>query len=287
MKDKIKKYVDHLFVDINDTKQLRELKEEISANLLEKINDLVASGKSENEAFDKAVSGLGDMGELVENLKKVSDEKYQGNGSNSVVLDKKHIIAYIAASAIFLFGVMTAGIVYLQRKNLMDTTGTLMPFFMISVELFLYFGLTQETNDSYGMKPRRALLYCLATGILLFGIFSTGYVYFAGNKLFEVLAASMPFVIISAIIYLYLGLTEKDRSKMDAAWQKQWVQYYSDPQSSMLRGTISGALWIFTIAAFFLIGFIISWKYSWIVFIIATGCELIIESIFMSKRQKQ
>lgn len=77
MKDKIKKYVDNLFLDIYDTKQLGELKEEISANLLEKINDLVANGNSEEEAFKKAVSSLGDMDELVENLKKASMEKFE------------------------------------------------------------------------------------------------------------------------------------------------------------------------------------------------------------------
>lgn len=32
-----------------------------------------------------------------------------------------------------------------------------MPFLMVSVVLFMYFGLTQETEQSYGMKGKRAL----------------------------------------------------------------------------------------------------------------------------------
>jgi len=284
VKERIKKYVDNLFADIYDTKQLSELKEEISANLLEKINDLRASGMKEDEAFNEAVSSLGNMDELVENLKKASKEKFEDDFFNTTPLDKKHIIAYIVATAALLFGAITAGIVYLQNKNMMATLGTLMPFTMVSILLFMYFGLTQETKYSYGMRPRRALLYCLATELLLFGAFSTGFVYFSGQELFSVLATSMPFLITSVILFIYLGLTEKNRRKMDESWQKQWIQYYSDPKSMMVRGNISGAIWIFGIAAFFLIGFTIGWKFSWIVFIVATGCEVLVEGFFMTKR---
>lgn len=276
--------MDNLFADIYDTKQLSELKEEISANLLEKINDLRASGMKEDEAFNEAVSSLGNMDELVENLKKASKEKFEDDFFNTTPLDKKHIIAYIVATAALLFGAITAGIVYLQNKNMMATLGTLMPFTMVSILLFMYFGLTQETKYSYGMRPRRALLYCLATELLLFGAFSTGFVYFSGQELFSVLATSMPFLITSVILFIYLGLTEKNRRKMDESWQKQWIQYYSDPKSMMVRGNISGAIWIFGIAAFFLIGFTIGWKFSWIVFIVATGCEVLVEGFFMTKR---
>jgi hypothetical protein len=285
VKERIKKYVDNLFADIYDTKQLRELKEEISANLLEKINDLRASGMKEDEAFNEAVSSLGNMDELVENLKKASNEKFEDDIFNTTPLDKKHIIAYIVAAVALLFGVMSAGIVYLQDKNMMATLGTLMPFTMVSILLFMYFGLTQETKYSYGMRPRRALLYCLATESIVFGGFSTGFVYFSGQELFSVLATSMPFLIISVVLFIYLGLTEKNRRKMNEAWQKQWIQYYSDPQSMMVRGNVSGAIWIFSFAAFLLIGFTIGWKFSWIVFIVAIGFEVLIESFFMTKRR--
>ena len=95
----------------------------------------------------------------------------------------------------------------------------------------------------------------------------------------------MPFVIPSAVIFIYLGLTEKSRSKMNDAWQKQWIEYYSNPRSMMIRGNISGALWIFTFAAFLILGFTIGWRYSWIVFIIAVGFEILIESYFMTKKK--
>lgn len=285
MKDKIKKYVDDLFSDIYETKQLRELKEEVSANLLDKISDFVKSGYSEDDAFKKAVSSLGDMNELVESLKRASKEKFKKELFKTQPLDKKHVIGYVTASAILLFGMMVAGIVYLQMRDLLTTTGTLMPFFIVSVALFVYFGLTQETLTDYGMKGKRAFAYSLASAVLLFGIFVTGIVYFEGNELFEVLAAFMPFFIPSTVVFIYLGLTEKSRSKMDSEWLNQWVEYYSNPESMMLHGNISGALWIFTLAAFILIGLTLGWKYSWIVFIFAVGFQLLIEAFFAAKRK--
>ena len=95
----------------------------------------------------------------------------------------------------------------------------------------------------------------------------------------------MPFVIVAAIMFVYLGLTEKSRTKMDSEWAKQWIDYYSDPQSYIVYGSISGALWIFGIGAFFLVGFKWGWRYSWIVFVVAIGCQLLIEAYSAAKRK--
>lgn len=141
-------------------------------------------------------------------------------------------------------------------------------------------GLTQETEWDYGMSHKRALFYSLASEILLFGIIASGVEYFQGQSLLVVFSTLMPFIIISAIIYAYLGLTEKSRSKMDSDWAKHWVEYYSNPQTAMLRGAISGALWIFSFAAFFILGYTWTWRFSWIVFVVAISCESLIEAFF-------
>jgi cobalamin synthase len=279
--------VDSLFSDIYETKQLKELKEEVSVNLMEKINDYTANGESKESAFEKAKEELGDMSELIESLKKVSSEKKEDNGMNNLGLDRKHILGYLTASTILLFGLMTSGILYLQNKDIERTAIALMPFFIISVALYVYFGLTQETPQDYGMSSKRAIAYSLATALILLGIFAAGFMYFSGEELFTVLATLMPFALPSGVIYIYLGLTEKSRRKMDSAWQKQWVDYYSNPETMMVRGNISGALWIFAIAVFLLVGFLISWKYSWIVFIFAIGFEVLIEAYFSATKKNK
>ncbi len=285
MKDKVKKHLDDLFADVYDTKQLRELKEEISANLLEKINDLIAKGNSEDAAIKKAVSSLGDMSELVESLKKASERRLKQDMFDSQPIDRKHVIGYVVASAVLLFGIMLAGIVYLQHKGLWPALGYLMPFILVAAPIYIFMGLTQETTHEYGMNSKRALTYSVASEILLMGAAAAGIEYFLGQRLLLIFSTLMPFVIISAIIFIYLGLTEKSRTKMDSEWVQQWINYYSNPQTAMVHGTLSGALWIFSFAAFFLVAFIWGWKFSWLVFIFAIGFQVLMEAYIAAKKK--
>ena len=283
MRDRVKKYVDNLFSGIYETKELNELKEEISSNLLEKIKDFIDDGYSENEAFNKAISDLGNMSELVEGLKKASERKAYEDMYKKQPINKKHVIGYILASAILLFGIMVSGITYFDAKDLLSAIGTLMPLLIVSVGIFVYFGLTQETKQNYGMIKKRAMAYSLATMVLLLGIFLASLSFLTRIELSRVLGTLMVFVIPSVIVFIYLGLTEKSRSKVN--WEKQWIEYYSDPKTMMIHGNISGALWIFTFGAIPLVGFKLGWKYAWIPFVAAIGTQLIIEAIFASKKK--
>lgn len=286
MKAKIKQHVDGLFSGVYETKQLRELKEEISSNLLEKINDLIARGADPDMAFHHAVTELGDMNELVDSLKEAPEARLMKDASMQSFIDKSHVIGYLTASVILLIGLLAGSYVYLQGGRLLVALGYLAPFLLLSTPIFIYFGLTQETPHDYGMSTKRALTYSMASEIFLLGVVASAIEYIQGHGLAITLITFGPFIIVSAIIFIYLGLTESSRRKMGTQWQREWVNYYSDPHTAMVRGSISGALWIFSVAMFFFIGFAWSWKYSWIVFVIAVGCEPLIEAYFASKRRQ-
>ncbi|MDF2505978.1 permease prefix domain 1-containing protein [Clostridium sp.] len=69
MYEKFRKKLDELFENAPETNRARELKEELLANLIDKYNDLIASGKAEEEAFNIAMSSIGDVDELIRGLK--------------------------------------------------------------------------------------------------------------------------------------------------------------------------------------------------------------------------
>ena len=46
MNEKLKKYIDYIFENAPKTKEALDLKEELTADLTEKYNDLLAEGKS-------------------------------------------------------------------------------------------------------------------------------------------------------------------------------------------------------------------------------------------------
>lgn len=66
MKQKLTEYVDALFRSAALTVRNAELKEEILQNTLEKYDDLIADGKTPDEAYQAAVDGIGDISQLIE-----------------------------------------------------------------------------------------------------------------------------------------------------------------------------------------------------------------------------
>ncbi|AND84926.1 hypothetical protein GTH52_04255 [Clostridium tyrobutyricum] len=69
MYEKLRKSVEELFENAPKTNRANELKEELLANLIDKYDDLVSSGKNEEDAFKIAISSIGDIDELIEGLK--------------------------------------------------------------------------------------------------------------------------------------------------------------------------------------------------------------------------
>ncbi|EQF27137.1 hypothetical protein QEW_0837 [Clostridioides difficile CD160] len=69
MLDKIRTYINNSFTGINETKKVKELKDELFENLKEKYNDQIQCGKTEQEAYNSVISGIGDLSELIESVK--------------------------------------------------------------------------------------------------------------------------------------------------------------------------------------------------------------------------
>ncbi len=66
MREKISIYVEGLFSDAALTIRNAEVQQEILQHALDRYDDLIAAGKSEQEAYDEAVGGIGDVSELYE-----------------------------------------------------------------------------------------------------------------------------------------------------------------------------------------------------------------------------
>lgn len=74
MERKLREYMDHLFAQAKPTRSTVELKEEMLQNLIEKYRDLLAEGKSEEAAYNIAIASVGDISEL---LKQIKEEENQ------------------------------------------------------------------------------------------------------------------------------------------------------------------------------------------------------------------
>lgn len=98
MMDKLRLYVEKLFEGAPKTRKAYELKEELLANLIDKYNDLIASGQNESEAYTIAIASIGDVDELIAGLKEsnVFDPNYmQKERKKSALLVSIAVMMYI------------------------------------------------------------------------------------------------------------------------------------------------------------------------------------------------
>ena len=66
MRERLIEYIDRLFSGAALTMRNAEIREEILQNTLEHYDDLLSEGKSEQEAYDTVIQGIGDVRPLVE-----------------------------------------------------------------------------------------------------------------------------------------------------------------------------------------------------------------------------
>jgi hypothetical protein len=80
MKSKLKEYIDTIFADAERraprNEKVRELKEEMLQNLMDRYDDLVAAGKSPAAAYNVAIAGVGDISELLDSVVAESGATY-------------------------------------------------------------------------------------------------------------------------------------------------------------------------------------------------------------------
>jgi len=304
-----KEFVNSLFKGYEETAALADFKEELLGNLNAKIESLVKKGMEAEAAFAKASGELGDVSALADELslkkrKEVFEEVYMDIRS---FMDAKRVAGYVVFGALALFGIITALIVLFAGKwgdsgfDLSGVFGSMMPFLVAAVAGLTWMGLTQETASAYPVSKKRAAWYAAGTGLIVFGLLTVPVVLFGGRlkegvhealgaipalngsglEIVGAISVLIPFVLPGIGILVFLGLTEKDRLKpwakhfRDSAVKRE-MEIWNDPAIATRFGMFSGAIWIFAAGLFVLLGFLLSFKYSWLVFIFATAFQLLI-----------
>lgn len=318
-----KEFVDSLFEGYEKTEALADLKEELLANLNAKIESFIKKGMDAEAAFAKASAELGDVSSLADemSLKKRAEvfeevymdvRKYMSTGRTA---------AYVVFGILALFGIITAFITLFGAKksvlsefdapvNWIAFFGTLMPFLTASITGFTFLGVTQETASMYPVSKKRGIWYAAASGLISFGLLLMPLIFFTTKTVFDiagillqdplplnfeslvpVISMLIPFVLPGIGILVFLILTEKNRLK---PWAKSFHNYgtkleiamRNDPVMTNRFGLFSGAIWIFAIGLFFLLGYLIGFKFSWLVFIFAVAVQLMVQGFMFKPQQK-
>ena len=290
------KYVDGLFSGYEETPALTDFKEELRSNLDDRIANLIKKGMSEQTAFAKATTELGDVSVLADEIsfkkkKEVFSEVYLKT-KNYMKLWQK--IGYTLAGGLMALGIIISLLAYFASGDIVAGLGVLIVFFIVPVCGFVFLGLTQETARNIPMNWKRALIYVAAVGVILFGLVVFAIVFFEENGVDRTVASIgslIPFVLPGSVVLAFLLLTEKDRHKpwvveQQAIWAERMKEQFADPYAASRFGLFSGALWIFAIALFAGLGFLIGFQYSWLVFLFAVAGQLLIQAFTTPKIKK-
>ncbi|MDR0453064.1 MAG: permease prefix domain 1-containing protein [Treponema sp.] len=292
-----------IFRDYEETAGLRDLKDEIAANLCESIQGMTAKGASGETALRQALDRLGDITEVADRMSRQKRQEIIGGAfARPVPLDRLHIAAYPLAGLVLAFGVTIFGIVYFSA-GLMPAIASLMPFAVVSLCAFVFFALTQETRSRHPMTWKRGLLYAAALALILCGLFTGAIALLAPGTpapeeiaaraefpdaalafenigIISALGSLIPFALPGGAMLALLVLGEKDRKK---PWARRMEEEQSQTYGARF-GLVAGAVWIFAAALFCVLTALVGIRYSWITFIAAAAVQLLVMSGFAKKR---
>lgn len=101
MENKLRAYMDDLFREVRPTRKSVELKEEILNNLIDKYHDLLGEGKTQEAAYNIAVASLGDMEELLAELRK--EDFYPHSTDPGELLRDRKKSAALTTAAVMMY----------------------------------------------------------------------------------------------------------------------------------------------------------------------------------------
>lgn len=69
-REQIKEYLDRIFAQAPCTQKAIDMKEAILSDVLEKYDDMIGDGMSPQDAYQRAIGGIGDLNKLIHDLRR-------------------------------------------------------------------------------------------------------------------------------------------------------------------------------------------------------------------------
>ncbi|PFK12715.1 permease prefix domain 1-containing protein [Bacillus cereus] len=213
--ERIQEYIDKQFIDVKGTQQLFDMKEELFINLKERISDMIKKGYTEEDAFKKGVISIGDLSDLVEEMRLYGEDIVQQStdAKEKMKTSTKRVIGGILLSifGIFVSFIGTIIVASFQMFWLLSCVFTLP-----GILLIIYSLLKTETRNRYAMGKIRISGYLSAIGILLYGFCISTFLFFVGGLELVGIVLFMICILISLSILLPLFFTRRSLSKNES-----------------------------------------------------------------------
>jgi len=270
MNSKIEAHVTALFANASAGAHITDIKEELLANLNDKYDDLISSGKSDDEAFALVISGIGDIENLLKDMGEMPE--YQ-----PIEMEKNKQIRGI--------------------------------FISIGIALYVLSIVPMILCSQFG-RPEIgtviALVICAAaTGFIVYGVSISKTKYSKTNNSFveeykekiavdndnAKLRTAMSSALWPLLVVLYLAF-----SFITGWWHISWIIFlvgacvqqlivYKFTSTEKRKGLWHGLMWTATVILYFIISFgAQAWGWSWMIFLAAAAAGQIVRLLVLWKK---
>lgn len=267
MNTNIHRYLDDAFAGIEVTPDIQDLKEELRGSLSARADELQAGGMDAPTAAATAVRELGDIQELVASL---DDGSPAGDSTaelvqRNAVKPKPGFVVRAVVLALLLSA--AAVVVLLVALHVIDLAWWVAPaVFGAAVGALVVDTLRQETSQHYPVRTGRAVGFGAAALGMGLGLGLVGA--FVGVPEPGILIAGIALVLVAAIAFTWLGVTQTNRTK---PWALELQRAYAaedrfaqDPAAAARFGLYTVVIWVLGFALFGVLSFTVGFAWSWL-----------------------
>jgi NADH:ubiquinone oxidoreductase subunit 3 (subunit A) len=291
MSSDIHRLLDEAFAGVEMTPDAQDLKEEIRANLVARVAELEAAGRSSTDAASLAIAELGDVRELLADLAASSGPVAAAPGAapsmeqlyvrNRVRPKTGFVVRVVVWSLAAVVGIVLG--ILGATGVLPVAVGPVIAFFGVAATgLGLVVGdsLAQETTTNHPMPSRRAGGYALATFLAAYGLGFGGLVALGALPVWAIVFAALG-VIAAIILFSFLGASQTNRHK---AWVRHahaesshaGNRFEQEPETAARFGIYTVVIWLVTFAVIAVLVFTVGWWWAPLAFAAGFGTMMLV-----------
>ena len=280
MNTSVHRLLDEAFAGLPATPDVQDLKEEIRANLLDRVAELTASGVEPDEAARRAVGELGDVRALVDEAPGATADARPAGATPSApsaaelvahnrVPRKPSYVAVVVLMSIVLaasiVGTVFAAVGLAHRDVALGLPIGVALVAGVALGWVVGASLAQETTTNHPMPAGRSALFGVGWGLVLLGcllavvhLFGARYMWFAVDGLA---------LVAGVVLLAYLAATTTNRKKQWAVAEARrhaevGNRFEKDPNAAARFGIYTVAIWALAFVAFLVLGFTVGWAWS-------------------------
>ncbi len=270
MNTDIHRLLDEAFSDVAMTPDAQDLKEEIRANLVARVLELEASGRTPGDAAHEAIAELGSISDLLDQTDAATATALGAEqlfARNRVRPKPAFVVRLVFWSLVAAVGIIL-GVLGATGMLALPAWAVIVLFGVAAAGLGLVVGdaLNQETTTNHPMPANRATGYALATFVAAYSLGISGLVALAALPVWTVAFAAVG--AIAAIIgFSFLVASQTNRHK---AWVRQahlgsaqvGNRFEEEPETAARFGIYTVVIWLATLAIILIVGFTVSWWWT-------------------------